>query len=161
MKLRLYSAVASLAGIGFLPLAPGTWASLAGVACWYAGQSLLPAFGTLQWFWVIAAVVAGYVSIKKVTALWGEDPSQVVIDELAGCWVACLALPHRAGVLITALVFFRLFDIFKPLGVRKLESLPGATGVLLDDLLAGFYANACTHALLWMGLWNVRPDYLN
>jgi phosphatidylglycerophosphatase A len=161
MKFRLYSAIASLAGIGFLPVAPGTWASLAAVACWYAGQALFPSFGTLQWFWVAAAVAAGYFSIRKVTAQWGEDPSQVVVDELAGCWVACLAVPHHAGALLTAFVFFRLFDIFKPLGIRKLESLPGAPGVLLDDLLAGVYANCCTHALLGLGLWNARPAYLN
>ena len=156
MKFRFYSAVASLAGIGFLPLAPGTWASLSAVAAWYAGQALFPSFGTLQWLWVAAAIAAGFVSIRAVTAKWGEDPSQVVVDELAGCWVACLALPQHAGVLLTTLVLFRLFDIFKPLGVRRLEAMPGAAGVMMDDLLAGIYANACTHGLLWLGVWNTR-----
>jgi phosphatidylglycerophosphatase A len=153
MKLSIHRAVASVMGIGFLPVAPGTWASLLGVAIWYAAQTF-GHFAWLQWILVLVCLTAGMISIPRIRNTWGDDPSQVVIDELAGIWIACLMLPHKPWVLLAALVFFRFFDILKPLGIRKLEEIDGAPGVLLDDVLAGIYANACVHVLLWMGLFN-------
>ncbi len=73
--------------------------------------------------------------------VWGKDPSRVVVDEMAGMWVALLAVvPADMCYALAALVFFRLFDIFKPLGIRRMEAVRGGWGILLDDLLAGVYA---------------------
>jgi len=152
MKFKIHRAVASVMGVGFLPVAPGTWASLLGVALWYTAQAVFPSFGTIQWFLVLACIAAGLVSIQSVSKAWGADPSQVVIDELAGIWISCLMLPHQPAVLFAAFVFFRGFDILKPMGIRKMESIKGAPGVLLDDILAGLYANVCVQVLLWSGV---------
>jgi len=139
-------------GVGFLPVAPGTWASLVGVAFWYVAQGWFAPFAWLPWLLVFGCLAAGLISIPYVQAAWGDDPSQVVIDELAGMWIACLLLPHSLWALLAALIFFRFFDIFKPLGIRKLEEMDGAPGVLLDDVLAGVYANVCVNLLLWLGI---------
>ena len=155
MRIKVHNAVASVMGIGFLPMAPGTWASLLGVALWYAAQRWIVSFHTLQWVLVLACVGAGMISIRQVTKKWGDDPSQVVIDELAGIWISCLLLPHDPAVLFTALIFFRLFDIFKPLGIRSMEKIQGAGGVMLDDMLAGVYSNLCVQGLLLLGVWNI------
>ncbi len=66
-----------------------------------------------------------------------SDPSEVVIDELAGQWFALIALPHTIGYGIAAFVLFRIFDIFKPPPIKQLERLPGGWGVMLDDVAAG------------------------
>ena len=154
MKLGIHRAVASVMGVGFLPVTPGTWASLLGVTVWYAAQSWIVSFIWLQWVLVVLCLVAGLISIPHIRKTWGDDPAQVVVDELAGIWIACLLLPHKPSVLFAALVFFRFFDILKPLGIRKLEKIDGAPGVLLDDVLAGVYANGCVHILLWLGLFS-------
>jgi len=155
MKLSIHRAVASVMGIGFLPVAPGTWASLLGVMVWYAAHSWIVSYHWLPWILVLLSLVAGLISIPHIRKAWGDDPSQVVIDELAGIWIACLLLPPTPMVLFAALVFFRVFDILKPLGIRKLEEIEGAPGVLLDDVLAGIYANVSVHILLWLGLFTL------
>lgn len=71
---------------------------------------------------------------------WGEDPSRVVVDEMVGVWITLLAAP--AGHVwygLAAFVLFRFFDILKPLGIRRMEKLPGGVGVMMDDVLAGVY----------------------
>ena len=145
-----HRAVASVLGIGFLPMAPGTWSSLLAAGTWYLLQ---PSFESMLWLpWVLAAlpVIAGLISVGAVRKSWGDDPSQVVIDEWAGTWIACLLLPNRPAAVIAALLLFRVFDIFKPLGIRRMERVHGAAGVMLDDILAGVYANLCVQLLLWL-----------
>lgn len=132
--------VASFFGAGFVPVAPGTAGSVA---------ALLPGLALL---WVShVALAAGVVAVVGV-GLWAiraargeDDPGWVVIDEVAGQWIALLALPHPSvfGAL-AALAAFRLFDVTKPGPVGWAERLPGALGVMADDVLAG--------ALAWMAV---------
>ena len=141
-------ALASVFGVGFLPLAPGTWASILAALAWYLLQPWMDIAAYLPWLLVLAIVTTGLVSVHRLNGAWGQDPSQVVIDEWAGTWIACLLMPHQPTAILAALVFFRLFDIYKPMGIRRLEKMHGATGIMLDDLLAGIYANVVVHLLL-------------
>jgi len=75
---------------------------------------------------------------------WGKDPSKVVIDEMVGVWIPLLVVNKENKYYIyyalAALFLFRIFDIFKPLGIRKLEAIKGGWGIMLDDILAGLYS---------------------
>jgi phosphatidylglycerophosphatase A len=93
---------------------------------------------------VIVTVFITFLGIyvgNKVEPEWGKDSYRVVIDEVAGMLVTMLFLPANLYLLLAGLVLFRFFDILKPLGIRKMEALPGGTGVMMDDVLAGVYGN--------------------
>lgn len=130
-------------GSGFSPIAPGTAGALLATAIWF-GLSYLVSFSLLQTLTgllIVLFTVAGIWSANAVEKIWGKDPSRVVVDEMVGVWIALLAAPEgNLYYVLTAFVLFRLFDIFKPLGIRKMESLKGGVGVMMDDILAGIYS---------------------
>ena len=120
-------------GSGFSPFAPGTAGALLASIIWIALYLLLP-FSVVLWITAALVIVftfAGIWAADKLEACWGEDPSRVVVDEMVGVWIPLLAVPF---------VLFRAFDIAKPLGIRKMESLRGGVGVMMDDILAGVYS---------------------
>ena len=84
--------------------------------------------------------------------LWQEDPSHVVIDEVAGQLVTLIACPIHWQALLAGFILFRVFDILKPPPIRSLERLPEGTGIVVDDLGAGVYALIVLQALLHFGL---------
>ena len=87
----------------------------------------------------------------KLEACWGEDPSRVVVDEMVGVWIALLAAPSgNVWYALGAFALFRLFDIFKPLGIRRMESFPGGFGVMMDDILAGIYSFVVLIGVRWL-----------
>ena len=88
------------------------------------------------------------LSAQKLEPEWGHDPSRITVDELVGVWVAMLGVPVNWLNLLLAFGLFRLFDIWKPLGIRKLEKLPGGWGVMVDDVAAGVAAGVCLHVWL-------------
>ncbi|HEX4849940.1 MAG TPA: phosphatidylglycerophosphatase A, partial [Puia sp.] len=90
---------------------------------------------------VFVLIIWGIWSASEVDKVWGNDNPKVVIDELAGMSLSLLWLPIKPGYLLGAFLLFRLFDIWKPLFIKKMERFPGGWGVMLDDLLAGLYAN--------------------
>ncbi len=140
----------SCLGLGFMPIAPGTWGSLPPAVM----------FGVLLWLdvpaLVICLVMAGLVVLGSVScvvfspvaieAAGKKDPGEVVADELAGQGVTFLAAGFFAGesnAIVIGLVgffAFRFFDILKPPPCRQLEKLPHGVGILADDLMAGVYA---------------------
>ncbi len=133
--------------LGRIPHVPGTAGSLA------AFLVFLP-FRHLPWtfhltFIVLLFAVGTYVADRAKVALEAKDPSVVIIDEIVGCWVALLAIPPRRAPLLCALALFRVFDIWKPFPVDRAENLPGGWGIMLDDLVAGTYANVSVRLLLW------------
>ncbi len=85
---------------------------------------------------------------RVARALGREDPSQVVIDEVAGQMIAFIYVPLNWHNLLAALILFRAFDITKPFPIRKLERLPEGTGIMLDDVGAGLFALAVMQLLL-------------
>jgi len=98
----------------------------------------------LPWLTAAGALIALAVGVPAGTVVaresGTEDPQHVVIDEVAGQWIALIACPVDWKHPLVALALFRLFDIFKPPPARQLEDLPGGWGIMLDDVAAGLYA---------------------
>ena len=150
-------------GTGYLPLAPGTWGSLAVCGIFVLAAHL--SGGCAAWVGAVLGAVALLASIACVSlgrfaeeAFGQVDPRQCTIDEWAGQAVTFCLLPTGpdpmrqwlvAGVGFAA---FRLFDIVKPPPVRQIQKLPAGWGILVDDLLAGVYANAACQLIfrLWL-----------
>jgi len=142
--------IATCVGIGFLPVAPGTWASLAALpVAWIIVVNL----GQLGLAIAAAgALLAGIWAGGRIATLHEEkDPSAVVIDEVAGQWVALLAVPPDFVLYAIGFGLFRLADIFKPWPVSWAEGLPGGFGVMMDDVLAGIYAGLGVYVIsVWL-----------
>jgi len=135
-------------GIGWLPVAPATWASLAVAVFLYYSARLD--------FWIFGAVIFGIILV----GIWaagvaeeslGHDAHAIVIDEVAGMLLAVWAIPLGPKPWITlgiAFVLFRLLDVWKPFPIRQSQRLPGGLGVMVDDLLAAAAANGLTRVAL-------------
>ena len=137
--------LATFFGAGYLKPGPGTYGSAAAVLLWYAAAHIFaPNAVTLAIATTLAAIIITLIGIPASTITAREasrkDPGFVVIDEVAGQLFALILMrpdwPHAA----LALLLFRLFDIFKPWPIRKLEALPEGTGIMLDDVAAGLIA---------------------
>jgi phosphatidylglycerophosphatase A len=144
---------------GHIPFASGTWGTLVGLAaCLIPGAThpgvLIPMIilGFLAGVHAAGAIAAATGNALSATAVKAKeifqkggqqhpDPSIVVIDEIVGMWISLLFLPPTWTVFAAAFIAFRAFDILKPPPVRQLERLPGGWGIMLDDVMAGVYAN--------------------
>jgi phosphatidylglycerophosphatase A len=128
-------AVATVLGAGYCPVAPGTAGSLvaAGLAV-----VLLPG-PIVGWSICLLSLILGYWGCSVGWNSWGSDPSRVVIDEFAGCWIACMAAPGNWGLAgyAAAFLLFRVFDIWKPWPVSFFDRMDSPLGILLDDVAAG------------------------
>jgi len=146
--------VTSCFGLGWLPVAPGTWGSLPpaivfGLMCYFHASPLVISIVMAAMVLAGSAACVGFAP-AVIAATGKNDPGEVVADELAGQAVTFLVSPLLAmgaasarQIWITALagfVLFRIFDISKPWPICKLEKLPAGWGILADDLLAGVFA---------------------
>jgi len=141
--------VATVFGLGRLPAAPGSWASLAA----------LPAAWAIAWAggpWALAAAAAlagaaGCRAAARHERETGErDSPAVVIDEVVGQWLVLATLPLEPPAYALGFAAFRLFDIAKPPPIRWLErNISGGKGAMVDDLAAAAYAAALLHAVNW------------
>jgi phosphatidylglycerophosphatase A len=155
-------------GVGFLPLAPGTWGSLVGVGlflCVHAGsQRLVLAIGksadligwqfsyesALLLLLLLPLTIGGVWAATRCESLLGrKDPRAVVIDEVIGQLLAYILVPALVPAggklwpfIVVGFIAFRTFDIWKPYPIRRLEKLGGGLGIVADDWLAGNYAAA-------------------
>lgn len=137
MLSQLALLIATCGGVGYLPRAPGTAAALVGAALALVTETS-PAW---QWGLLGAIVVVGLVVIPRAQqALGARDPREIVLDEVAGMLVTFLGVPLTPLTALVGFSAFRLLDILKPPLIRQLERLPGAWGVLADDLAAGLLA---------------------
>jgi phosphatidylglycerophosphatase A len=137
--------VATFFGAGFGKPGPGTWGSVAAVLLWAAYAWLFhPTPQALLLALLIGIALTLVFGIPASTIVAREsgrhDPQFVVIDEVAGQWIALLFSPFDLRHALIALVLFRLFDITKPFPIRRLEDLPEGWGIVLDDVAAGLYA---------------------
>ena len=164
-----YLAVAvSTCGVGFIPFAPGTFGSLVGVGIFYL---LFSAFHSLPQYFQLALIVTclvvtlgGIWAGNVAEAVFGEkDAQRIVVDEVAGQLISYVLiapmmtaeLSRPFPVMLVGFILFRLFDIFKPYPINKLQDLPAGLGVMFDDVLAGIYA-----AILLSLLPLIAPQWL-
>jgi phosphatidylglycerophosphatase A len=151
MKKQLSFLVSTGLYIGLVPGAPGTYASLATAAAFYLvlarTHGVVPQIH-LSIVCLISA--AGIFASAETSRQRGDsDPSVVVVDEIAGQLLTYLFVPVSWTNLVAGFVLFRLFDIWKPPPIRRLERLSGGVGIMADDLAAGVYANLLLHLLNW------------
>jgi len=143
----LFTALATVGGVGYFPVAPGTVTSLLvmlGYKAWFHSFSWPIYLGIGLLLYVLGVwASSGYASHVKT-----EDPRTAVIDEVLGQWVALLLIPPIWWILLLGFLLFRFFDIFKPLLIRKAESFHSGWGIMLDDILAGLYAGIFLNILL-------------
>lgn len=140
-------------GIGYIGKGAGTYAAIFTCLLWYFFQvgTHEPPFAPV--IITLLLTLIGVISASKVEVLWGKDHNRVVIDEVAGMCITLLFIPIKIKYIIAGLVLFRFFDIVKPLGIRKLEKLPGGWGVMADDVLAGIYANLLLQAVIFFNIF--------
>ena len=137
---------------GYAPIASGTAGSaVAAVGYYYLCASLSSAE------WVILLRVVFVVAVYTAGALsteWREeDPSRVVIDEVAGYLVTVAFLPHSFWMAFGGFLVFRVLDIVKPVPVRRLEGLSGGWGIVLDDVAAGMYGQILLRSVVVLMAW--------
>lgn len=96
----------------------------------------------LPLFTLLLLPLGVYVS-QQAEKAWGHDSNRIVIDEVAGMAISLLFVPLRYDTFVIAFVLFRFFDIVKPLYIKKAARLPHGWGVMMDDVVAGFYTLAC------------------
>lgn len=139
-------AAATVLGLGYTPLMPGTVGAAVGIFLYLPAFLLPPRTGWLLSLGEIAVLVAlAFLAVPPVLAASGKsDPSFVILDEVAGMLAALAFLDPEFPYLLIAFVLFRLLDVFKPFPISALEKLPGTLGVLADDLLAGALAGILT-----------------
>jgi phosphatidylglycerophosphatase A len=147
--------VATFLGIGFLKPAPGTWGSLAAVLLWATAIPRIPV-ANRSWATITVAVVVTLIGIPAATrvsrAFALKDPQFIVIDEVAGQLTTLIGVPLAWKTFLAGFILFRIFDIWKPFPIRRLERLPEGSGIVVDDLGAGIYALVVMHLLLHFGL---------
>lgn len=155
-------------GVGYFPIAPGTMGSLVGVALFVWVRSVLfdfasnsTVFGShfedsaYRIYYSVIAIELVVALVITLVGTWAasrteklsgkKDPGKVVVDEVAGQYIALLPLPFASvksalPLLVLAFILFRFFDIVKPYPARKMESLHGGLGIMADDVVAGIYA---------------------
>ncbi len=157
----MITGIATLGPLGYLK-APGTWGSAAGLLWWTV--VVVPLTQHKAWYHefifdgmvLLAAIflcgVAAFLLKKK-------DPSEVILDEFTAMPLVFIAnhavladTKLRFLWIILGFLLFRLFDITKPLGIKKFEALPGGLGIVMDDVVAALYANGVLHLIVW--LWH-------
>jgi phosphatidylglycerophosphatase A len=142
---QLLGGIATLGPVGNLP-APGTMGSLIAIITGGAIMITL-GIGSLVVF-IAGTAILGFPAAAAHHRLTGvKDSGAVIIDEVVGQWLVLLAIPVTpaltgpyAAMLVAAFVLFRFFDIFKMGPVKMAENLPGAAGVMADDVIAGIFA---------------------
>ena len=145
-------------GVGYVRFASGTFGTLPPLALTMLLAMALQGQPLTGWLLLALAVVTTLLAVpvatRAETLFGGKDSGRIVVDEVTGYFWTVALLPLPAGgwpllrALLTAFLLFRLFDIWKPWPVRGLQRLAGGYGVVLDDVVAGLYANIVLRLLL-------------
>ena len=159
-------------GVGYIPLAPGTWGSAVGVAIYLAVEWLIAnvllssvngasppgsnaAVQSLVCVLLVVFVIAGIWAAGRSTSFFGNsDPSHAVVDEVQGQLITFLFIPFTYSwkLILAGFLLFRLFDIWKPYPIDDLQDLPAGIGICADDIVAGVYAGICLSIIYAVGL---------
>ena len=148
MKRFLIYTIGTGLGSGYTPIVPGTAGSLLALLIFFI-------FPLDSIYWLLISILfigIGVWSSSEIEKDKGEDPGLVVIDEMVGQWLAVIFLPHSWITLLIGFILFRVFDIFKPYPINKSQKLKAGWGIMIDDVLAGVYANIVLQAVYISGL---------
>lgn len=151
----LTKALASCGFLSYIPSklhVPGKPTTGAGFIGTLAGALALPLLPTTGWACAIVLLGAFFISVVvsdlAETCMRRKDDPRIIIDEWVGFWTAMAWLPRTWSVGVAAFALFRVFDVWKPLGIRRLSHFPGGWGVVVDDIAAGVFTNVLLHAAL-------------
>ena len=136
-------------GSGFIKPAPGTWGTISAALIFAVLDLTLPFLKPFLW---IILFILGLLWIEGIENELGKDAPQIVIDEFIGIGIVLIFLNFHWLHWLVAVLLFRIFDILKPLGINELQKIPGAPGIIFDDILAGIYTLIFTTGLLYLGL---------
>ena len=129
-------------------MAPGTWCSFIAFLSWYFLRSQIEGV-----FILYASLVLFFIGVAVTTiyseSIGKEDPPEIVIDEWVGQWIALWLIPHTFLWGFTSFVLFRIFDIFKPGPVGRMDDIKSGTGIMMDDVIAGILALLVTQSLVY------------
>jgi len=149
----LHKFIATGFGSGYFPIAPGTAGAVVATAIWFCLSLFLSQCNLFvaTSLLIIIFTGLGVWSSGIMEKHLGKDPSVVVVDEMVGVWIPLLYVSDgNIYYMLASLVLFRLFDIFKPLGIRKMEKIEGGWGIMLDDILAGIYSLIVIFVFKWI-----------
>ncbi len=144
--------IATLGPIGYIPFAPGTFGTLAGLgSVWFFPVAIKTHFLII----IVGTVAGSYAATSAEKQLKEKDSGKIVIDEFIGFYAATFFIPRTELLLIAAFVIFRILDIIKPFMIAKIESaLSNGTGIMVDDIMAGIYTNMLLQAWLIIVNWS-------
>ena len=134
-------------GLGLVPWAPGTLGTIGTlplvflIGCFRPLPSLI--------FVITVLLLAIWITTQAQKVLAQDDPGVIVMDEVAGLLVSLLWIPLSFLNVLSGFLLFRFFDIIKPYPIKRIENLPGGFGIVLDDVLAGIYANVALRLIIW------------
>jgi phosphatidylglycerophosphatase A len=155
-------------GVGYLPLAPGTWGSMVGVAIylfvWWIETNIGIRFLQQGWnaeqitawidatnviIFIVFCLIGIWASGRATQLFQNKDPQKVVVDEIIGQLLVFMFIPFDVHwyYVVAGFLLFRLFDIWKPYPIDSLQNLPAGIGVCADDILAGVYGGGCLSLL--------------
>ena len=139
---------------GYSPIASGTVGSAVALTFYFIpGFESLAIIGTS----IFVVFILGLKTANTMEQRYGHDPAEVTIDEVVGMWISMVMLPKKIFIVIAAFFVFRFFDIFKPYPARKFDNMHGGFGIMMDDVIAGIYANIILQLLL---LIPIAKDFL-
>ena len=125
--------------IGYLPLIPGTFGSIAGVGLFYLLKTVNP---VTYFLFILGIIILGLATSGQTEKILNKkDPGCIVIDEVAGMLIALSFIPYDFKIIFLAFLIFRILDTLKPFPAGRLQYLHGSVGVLADDIIAGIYTN--------------------
>lgn len=132
---------------GYIPIASGTFGSLAAVVIY-----IIPGFENS--FILIPSILIfflyGIYVGTKFENIYGKDPAECTIDEVVGTWISYLFLPKTVGILLITFFLWRALDIIKPYPAKKFEELRGGFGIMIDDVVSGFYTLIIMHLVVYL-----------
>ena len=145
MKKIIVLAVSTFFGVGFLPLIPGTFGSIAGLSVYF----LLKNSGINYLLFTCILIIIGFISSNAAEViLKKKDASCIVIDEVSGILLSLMFLPYDLRLVVIGFFLFRIMDTLKPFPAGRLQNLKGGLGVMSDDIVAAIYTNIILQVVL-------------
>lgn len=155
MKNSAARLLATWFGCGYSPVAPGTAGSLAALGLAYAAHEFAGVTAIPIGIAGALLIAPGIWAADRTAAEAGrKDPGLIVVDEVIGQWITLAgATVFNWKSWVAGFVLFRVLDVWKPAPARRLESLPGGTGIIADDVMAGLYGALVLYLAGWCNLY--------